>query len=180
MSDSSRAENVFGQVLICLRMSKLDYVVKETPYSAYLTIRKKFAKSAEVASDDNVRVGLDDKIAKYEKIQKENNFLRQKIEEVENGYASLKVTNEEMEIKLRVIVKDKGAYEEENEELLDDLKEANGQKETLKTIRKSLEADLKCKEDRIDQLTKELQSFDATSSCKVCDSETKSIGSVGD
>ena len=40
-----KAENVFGQVMICLRMSKLDYLVKEMPYSAYATIRKKFIKS---------------------------------------------------------------------------------------------------------------------------------------
>ena len=44
---SVKAENVFGQVLICLRMSKLDYMVKETPYSAYVTIRKKFIKSVD-------------------------------------------------------------------------------------------------------------------------------------
>ena len=44
---ASKAETVFGQVLICLRMSKLDYMIKETPYSAYLTVRKKFAKDVK-------------------------------------------------------------------------------------------------------------------------------------
>jgi hypothetical protein len=29
MVGNIKAENVFGQVLICLRMSKLDYMVKE-------------------------------------------------------------------------------------------------------------------------------------------------------
>ena len=42
-----KADNVFGQVMICLRMSKLDYLVNETPYSAYVTIRKKFVKSLD-------------------------------------------------------------------------------------------------------------------------------------
>ena len=93
MCDNSRAENVFGQILICLRMSKLDYIVKETPYSAYLTIRKKFAKSAKVGTEDIERVGQDDNIAKLDKVQKENNFLKQKIEEVEKGCANLKVKN---------------------------------------------------------------------------------------
>ena len=40
MFGASKADNVFGQVVICLRMSKLDYMIKETPYSAYVTIRK--------------------------------------------------------------------------------------------------------------------------------------------
>ena len=40
-------ENAFGQVLICLRMSKLNFLAKETPYSAYITIRKKFVKHVE-------------------------------------------------------------------------------------------------------------------------------------
>ena len=93
ISDNSRAENIFEKVLICLRMSKLDYIVKETPYSAYLTIRKKFAKSAKVGTEDIERVGQDDNIAKLDKVQKENNFLKQKIEEVEKGCANLKVKN---------------------------------------------------------------------------------------
>ena len=40
MFGASKADNVFGQVVICLRMSKLDYMIKETTYSAYVTIRK--------------------------------------------------------------------------------------------------------------------------------------------
>ena len=56
MVGTSKAENVFGKVLICLRMSKLDYVVKETPYSAYLTIKKKFSKSINEELIENVIV----------------------------------------------------------------------------------------------------------------------------
>ena len=37
-------------------MSKLDYVVKETPYSAYVTIRKKFSKSINEELIENVIV----------------------------------------------------------------------------------------------------------------------------
>ena len=33
-----------GQILYCLKMSNLNYLVKETPYSAYITIRKKFLR----------------------------------------------------------------------------------------------------------------------------------------
>ena len=38
MVGKSSAEDVFGSVLICLRMSKLTFLVKETPYSVYETI----------------------------------------------------------------------------------------------------------------------------------------------
>ena len=47
MTGKTIAKNALGQVLICLRMSKLNYVAKETPYSAYVTIRKKFVKDAD-------------------------------------------------------------------------------------------------------------------------------------
>jgi hypothetical protein len=48
MASKVSAENVFGQVLICLRMSQLDFLVKETPYAAYITVRKKLTKYVEV------------------------------------------------------------------------------------------------------------------------------------
>ena len=33
-----------GQILFSLKMSKLNYLVNETPYSMYVTVRKKFLK----------------------------------------------------------------------------------------------------------------------------------------
>ena len=33
-----------GQILYCLKMSRLNYVVKETPYSVYIIVRKTFIK----------------------------------------------------------------------------------------------------------------------------------------
>ena len=38
------AQYACGQILFSLKNSNLNYVVKETPYSAYITIRKKFIK----------------------------------------------------------------------------------------------------------------------------------------
>ena len=66
------AQNVFGQVLICLRMSQLDYVVKETPYAAYVTVRKQFMKHANVEKDViEVEVGKTS-------VEKENTKLKEK------------------------------------------------------------------------------------------------------
>ena len=45
MAGETCPHNMCGQILVCLKMSNLNYVVKETPYSAYVTIRKKFIPS---------------------------------------------------------------------------------------------------------------------------------------
>jgi hypothetical protein len=50
-----------GKILFSLKMSRLNFLVKETPYSAYITIRKKFIKEnnqnqnthANLTSSDN-------------------------------------------------------------------------------------------------------------------------------
>ena len=47
MAGDSSPHNNCGQIPFSLKMSKLNYVVKETPYSAYITIRKKFIQSSE-------------------------------------------------------------------------------------------------------------------------------------
>ena len=47
METKVTAENKFGQVLSCLRISKLNFLVKEKPYSAYVTVRKKFHKEIQ-------------------------------------------------------------------------------------------------------------------------------------
>ena len=70
MTGPQTADSVFGQMLICLRMSKLDYMVKETPYSGYVTIRKKFVKNYT-----GEHVGL------MENLKIENNFLNEKVKE---------------------------------------------------------------------------------------------------
>ena len=46
-------QNACGQILFSLQMSNLNYVIKETPYSAYITIRKKFARSIETVHEPN-------------------------------------------------------------------------------------------------------------------------------
>ena len=38
--ENSSAEFACGQILFTLKHSKLNYIVKETPYSAYITINK--------------------------------------------------------------------------------------------------------------------------------------------
>ena len=43
-----------GQIIHCLKMSRLNYLGNETPYSAYITIRKTFiSESPNVKSNDD-------------------------------------------------------------------------------------------------------------------------------
>ena len=44
-----------GQVLFGLKMSNLNYVVKETPYSVYLTIRKSFVKETFQTQNNKIK-----------------------------------------------------------------------------------------------------------------------------
>ena len=44
MTGENYEERACGQILFGLKMSNLNYMVKETPYSAYITVWKKFVK----------------------------------------------------------------------------------------------------------------------------------------
>ena len=81
-----------GQILYSLRMSKLNYLVKETPYSTYVTIRKKFVRIANdipsTVSDDNTTT------------DKEGEFLavKERNKDLEKRLALAKVEFEELDI----------------------------------------------------------------------------------
>ena len=107
-------ENTLGQLLICLRMSKLHYVVKETPYSAFVTIRKKFVKSCnnDVFESENVVKGIDDN---SKILAKENCQQKQKIKELKTECAMLQFEKEELEIKLEAVEKQNDTLEDQIE-----------------------------------------------------------------
>ena len=63
-------------------------------------------------------------------VQRENSFLRTKINDLVDERANLKVINNEMVIKIETLVKDKVALIEEIEEGQADLKTANSKNET--------------------------------------------------
>ena len=48
MSRETSVEMACEQILFCLKKSNLNYVIKETPFSANVTIRKKFINSANI------------------------------------------------------------------------------------------------------------------------------------
>ena len=128
MVGSIIAENVFGQLLICLRMSKLDYMVKETPYSAYLTIRKKFVKSMK---EETIVLGNESVPEELKNVIDENTFLKKKIGELEKEFATLKVDYEELDINLKVAVKDKISVEDDVEDAYAECRELRKKVENI-------------------------------------------------
>ena len=107
------AENSFGQVLICLRMSKLNFILKETPYSAYVTIRKKFVKAIEGDSIDIENISIERENIRNVNAEK----LQQKMNDLSSKYGWLEYQKEEIEVKNEVLEKEKVDSDDKIEEL---------------------------------------------------------------
>ena len=79
MTGEESADKACWQVLICLKMSKLNYMVKETPFSAYVTIRKKFLQSYQIGAEEPMRVDQSESVNKLksdlEQVNKKNKGL---------------------------------------------------------------------------------------------------------
>ena len=105
MSSEFSANFACGQIIFSLKSSKLNYIVKETPYSAYITIRKKFLKSFEQSETDNIheivnKAKLDEDIKfKLKSVENENVNLKERNKDVERDLGLLRIEFEEMEIK---------------------------------------------------------------------------------
>ena len=50
MANNVKAHKVCEDLLSILKSSKLNYLVKETPYSAFVTIRKRFLKDTDISN----------------------------------------------------------------------------------------------------------------------------------
>ena len=144
---SVKADNVFGQVLICLRMSKLDYMVKETPYSAYVTIRKKFIKSIDenMIEMGNVDLERNDAIDNLKRVEKENSFLKQRLKEQESECGILKIEQDEIEIKNKVLEKEKNSLEDDIEQVYAQIRDLKKTNNKLSEEKNEIEACLKQK-----------------------------------
>ena len=69
------ADQACDQILTNLRKSGLNFVIQETPFSAYITIRKKFCNGFTISADteDEQKVQNDKKV---QKLENENDNLR--------------------------------------------------------------------------------------------------------
>ena len=98
------AEFACGQILFNLKNSNLHYLIKETPMSAYITVRKKFIRDIdEETKEDSVKV-TDNRIGDKPnildgKIRMENGLLKQEINDLKSNYANLEIENDVVELK---------------------------------------------------------------------------------
>ena len=112
------AEYACGEILFCLKQSNLNYVLNETPYSAYITIRKKFLKISEgkekSAIKDNLNANSIDMNEKENKIKS----LIEKNKALEASLACAKLDYEEMGLKVDLLEKSNLNKEEVIENLI--------------------------------------------------------------
>ena len=102
MTGENSAERACGQILFGLKMSNLNYMVKETPFSAYITVRKKFLKSAKPECETPVKVGESDDTKKLENDLK---HAEKKIKGLLTDIAHQNYNLDEFEIKMNAMEK---------------------------------------------------------------------------
>ena len=127
MTGNSKLSFVCNQVLRVIKESDLNYLVKETPYSAYITIRKKFVKNREVHEASGIATSVDDLPLSDIVLRQENISLRQKFNDFERDRCHLTIKNEELDLKVESLSKNISDLESENKSLKIRLEVAKGQ-----------------------------------------------------
>ena len=183
-----------GQVLFGLKMSNLNYVVKETPYSVYLTIRKSFVR--EPVERQSIEIKDSEKALKEEIKELKTNLAIAKFEldEIEVKHESLKEENkrleetiEDLDDEKNILIKDIKAMSEERESLKVRIRDVTKQKdevsnkfENLKRVKNKeyaekndmlniLESTLDNKCQEIKKLQKELEILQGNEyNCDIC------------
>ena len=108
MTSEISADFSCGQILFTLKQSKLNYVVRETPFSAHITIRKKFIKKNSDTTENYVdEQKVEGEASKVENnLEKENEDLKLKLGKAERISALHQFANEELEVKNESLKKD--------------------------------------------------------------------------
>ena len=130
MSSEKSPDFASGQVLFGLKMSRLNYIVNETPFSLYITIRKKFIRDAH----ETPKLLIDatenkDKVLEIHSLKILNKELERKL-------ALARVDYEESEVKIEKLNQDNSKCEAQVETLL---KKDRLMNENVKATTKQLE-----------------------------------------
>ena len=116
MSGNLKANTVCNQVLKVLKQSNLNYLVNETPYSAFVTIRKKFVRTREDQELLDV-TPVDDISVNDIVLTQENLGLKQKCRDLSSDKGHLQIKIEELELKVEAIVKENNIFKEKLSQL---------------------------------------------------------------
>ena len=118
MAGEKSPEYECGQILFCLKMSNLNYLVKETPYSSYITIRKKFIKEPN---------NIQNSLTKLSGKEAEIDTLKEHSKDLETRLALAKLEFEEMEINKEKMTAEVTKLGDEIDDFLKNEKILNGE-----------------------------------------------------
>ena len=138
MLDEMSVEKACGQILFCLKSSNLNYMVKETPFSTYVTIRKKFVRNLHSVENITENTPANDNNEYVRKLEKENALLQKKVKDILTENAHLRFDSEESEIKFNALEKEKTTLEIKLEESDDKFQKVEEELENASISNKSL------------------------------------------
>ena len=107
------ASEACDALLLVIKASQLDFIIQETPYSSFITIRKKFQKGFNL-SEVTKSITAKAKDQKLEEANLENRKLREVIKECEAQLESVKEDSIILQAKLGKAEKDIVKLKEEN------------------------------------------------------------------
>ena len=183
MNGNSKASFVCNQVLRVIKESDLNYLVNETPYSAFITIRKKFLKTREVHEASENTLACDAMVLSDVVLRQENIALRQQFKELERDKCQLKMNIEALEVKNEAPSKKVNGLESDNSSLgirlevakghisnqndkletqIEKIKDIEAEKETIDVILKKRETKVKKLEGRIKETEDDLLICEST------------------
>ena len=145
MMDKNSPEIASGQIVHTLKMSQLNYMLQETPYSTYITIRKKFQKEVNQTREDreasvvkeNRDITNEKLVEKLNSMEKENRELKEKVKDNFIDMGKLEYDVEELEFKNEHLESEKSDLDDKVEELykeLSDMKKENTEVKTRETM----------------------------------------------
>ena len=152
MAGDSSPHNACGQILFSLKMTKLNYVVKGTPFSAYITIRKKFIQSSFVPQPDVA-------IEKVTATENELVSLKEKNRDLETKLALITFELEETQVKNEVLEKENGKLEDDIEEVLNEKRNVIKDKDELSIENLKFKSDIAEEKKANDALSKKYENF---------------------
>ena len=116
MSRETSVEMACEQILFCLKKSNLNYVIKETPFSANVTIRKKFINSANInalRNESKTNIEIMENVKKLENINQE---LQMKNKGLLSELGHLRI---EFEIKYKNLENERSSFEKQLDDAVD-------------------------------------------------------------
>ena len=147
MIDKNSAEFACGQIVYNVKESQLNYIVKETPYSTYITIRKTFRKDTNLSNsqeqcelstdvfNDNIK-NLKSTLVSFEN---ENEELKKRVNDKLCDIGRLEFRNEELEVNLEKLESEKIDSDDKIEELYREISELKKSRSSL-VLEESIES----------------------------------------